>query len=142
MTENNLEKNNLFLREKQIRENQQTYLNVFARNLGTGPVKLLKDKSLDHEKEKKKKKTTHPFFSTHFIRFFTRVLKFKHPFQRDNKKICVVGERLKELYRNESCVMLARDEGIAPERLLLFSFLIRIQDTTIRIILVVTGASP
>lgn len=141
MTENNLEKNNLFLREKQIRENQQTYLNVFARNLGTGPVKLLKDKSLDHEK-KKRKKCTHPFFSTHFIRFFTRVLKFKHPFQRDKKKICVVGERLKELYRNASCVMLARDEGIAPERLLLFSLLIRIQDTTIRIILVVTGASP
>lgn len=73
MTENNLEKNNLFLREKQIRENQQTYLNVFARNLGTGPVKLLKDKSLDHEKKKKKKKKkAHTPFSVLISSGFSR----------------------------------------------------------------------
>lgn len=67
-------------------------MNVLARELGTGPLKLLKDKSLDQEKETQKKSILDSY--TDLVRAnvwnLQRVEKVKEELQKG--KLCHVGQ--------------------------------------------------
>lgn len=78
-------------------------MNVLETNHGTGPLKLLYDMSLEHQRN--------------FIKMQISFEKWKNHKYFSSKGI----------YRNARCVILAKDGGIAPERLLLLSLLIPIQ---------------
>lgn len=88
-------------------------LNDLARNAGTGPLKLLKDRSLQNK--------TIPTKAI-LIMWVEKIAIMVHNYKW-----------LKKIYKNVSWVMLAKGNGIDSEKLLLFSRLIRFKKTIISI---------
>jgi len=91
-------------------------LNVLAFNLGTGPLKLLKERSLSKIQK-----------NINYYLLYIKLLREKSTKKKKDDK-----KHGRETYRKASCDMLATEEGIGPERLLLFSRLISIQIPIIR----------
>lgn len=77
-------------------------MRVLEGNLGIGPLKLLKDKSLQSEQISKSK----------------YILSVMNIYNLDNQKNSWI-----ENYRRESSVKFAKDIGISPDRLLLLNLL-------------------